>query len=109
MSKFSIGLCTSFNVREETCVYICVVDICLCPSSSWINLVSVPLSNKCVAKLWRNVWGVAFFINATFLFMPFHECLNRISRIAATALALKQVLFRLILFYIFSKKPQNFF
>ena len=30
----------------------------LCPSSTWMMRMSVPLSRRCVAKLCRNVWTV---------------------------------------------------
>ena len=38
------------------------MEILLCPNSFCMNLVSVPLSSKWVAKLWRRVWGVAFLL-----------------------------------------------
>ena len=39
-----------------TCVYRIVVLMLLCPSSSWISLISVPFSKRCVAKLCRMLW-----------------------------------------------------
>jgi hypothetical protein len=51
----SNGLTIFFIDLSVTCVYIKVVFISLCPKSSCINRISVPFSNKCVAKLWRKL------------------------------------------------------
>jgi hypothetical protein len=55
ISKSSSGLRISFKLRMLTYVYISMVQLLLCPNSSCIYLISTPLSNKCVAKLWRKV------------------------------------------------------
>src|SRR4030095_316983 len=41
-----------------TCAYRCVVDSRLWPRSSWIIRRSAPASSRCVANVWRRVWGV---------------------------------------------------
>lgn len=46
------------KVFVATWVYISVVLVEPCPRSTCIYLKSVPDSNKCVAKLCRNTWGV---------------------------------------------------
>ena len=51
----------------DTCVYIVVVEISLCPNISWIERKSASFSNKWVANVWRNVWGVTCFFKPLFL------------------------------------------
>src|SRR4029453_10660174 len=41
-----------------TCAYRCVVDSRLWPRSSWIIRRSAPASSRCVANVWRSVWGL---------------------------------------------------
>ena len=51
----SKGLKTFCRSLLVTCKYRRVVFISLCPGSFCISTTSVPLSNKCVAKLWRSM------------------------------------------------------
>ena len=48
--------------------YTRVVLISLWSSISWMYSVLVPCSMWCVAKLWRNEWGVIFFLIFAFFF-----------------------------------------
>ena len=49
-----ISLC----LAVVTCVYISVTLMELCPSISWIYRISTSASNKLVAKVCLNMWGV---------------------------------------------------
>ena len=51
-------LSISFCFDCETCVYICVTLIELCPSICWIYRISTFLSSNIVAKLCLNICGV---------------------------------------------------
>ena len=51
----SMGLVILFTLQWATWVYLSVVFIEVCPKSPCIYRMSVPLSNKCVAKLWRRL------------------------------------------------------
>jgi len=57
-SSGSSGLRTLAMPCSITWVYVMVVDTSWCPSSNWTVRMSVPLSRRGVAKLWRNVWHV---------------------------------------------------
>lgn len=58
----SIGLLKGSNFRFGIRVYRSVVLLNLCPNSSWMKRISVPLFNKSVAKLCGNLFGITFFL-----------------------------------------------
>src|SRR4030042_4944791 len=43
-----------------TWVYLCVVERLECPNISCISRISAPASKRCVANVWRRLWGLTF-------------------------------------------------
>jgi hypothetical protein len=57
-NKPSRGLSILTNCSFLTCRYLAVVLISKCPIRSLMYFISMPLSKRWVAKLWRRLWNV---------------------------------------------------
>lgn len=67
--KSSNGLAMFTNALLLTCKYLSVVFILKCPSKSFIYLISVPFSKRCVAKLCLKLCTPTSFLSLLFLWL----------------------------------------
>ncbi len=74
VGRASKGLLTAATWRLLTRVYRAVVRIELCPSTTCMTRISVPLSSKCVAKAWRSECGVTRLSMPTSLAARLSDC-----------------------------------
>ena len=75
--KSSNGLIICINLSFLTCVYRWVVLILKCPKIYLIYLMSIPFSNKFVAKLCLNVWGLLLDCVVIWDKYFFHNSINK--------------------------------